>query len=328
MVINGAPLKRTKTNKHISNGVIYAYPIGVIDTGAAKLWDEGYRGNDVKVAVIDSGILQHSDLNNSVVFRKTYEGDPADSHGTHVAGTIAAAANGGFGVYGIAPNVKLYDYQVLGKNGGSERNFMLAVNDAIEKGVDIINASLATSEYNHYLERAVKNATGAGIIVVAAAGNRGTNTISYPSVFDGAVAVASYDVNKRKRHKTSATNKFVDIVAPGVDILSTADNEEYAYLTGTSMATPHVSGILALLIEKVKKSDEWTRTPTKQQIRKRALEMLYSNVIDIPSVGRDNSTGHGKLGYNYLDNTDFTHLSKNSHYYVSLKIDDIAKSGT
>ncbi len=129
-----------------------------------------------------------------------------------------------------------------------------AINYAISKNVDIISMSLGGPKDTKELHDAVINAVSKNILVVCAAGNRGdngnsaTDEFDYPGSYDEVVAVGAIDKNKSIA-RFSNSNKFVDLVAPGVGILSTYKNKSYATLSGTSMATPHVSGALALLIE-------------------------------------------------------------------------------
>jgi len=228
-------------------------PIGVSQVGAPFLWEET-KGEGVTVGVIDSGIADdHPDLEGNIADAVDFtgSGDPCDynGHGTHVSGTIAAD-NQGKGIVGVAPNAKILSLKALSSEGyGSMLWTMNALRYAIDKEVDVINMSLGGPHLPR-LHKLVKEATNKGITVVAASGNEGdglifTPEISFPGYYPESVQVGAIDFNGRLAY-FSNTNENVDVLAPGVNILSTYPNGQYARLDGTSMATPHISGLIAL----------------------------------------------------------------------------------
>jgi subtilisin family serine protease len=179
-------------------------------------------------------------------------------HGTHVAGIIAARDNG-FGVIGVAPEAALYAVKVLDANGsGSFSAVASGIVWAVKNGMHVINMSLGGSSYSQALADAVKAAADAGVLVVSAAGNSGCcDTVLYPAKLPESMAIAAVDANDQ-RASFSSTGMEVDVAAPGVAILSTVptgscklcDPSGYRTLSGTSMATPHVSGTGALLMSR------------------------------------------------------------------------------
>ena len=217
-----------------------------------------HMGAGVKVAVIDSGIDHtHPDLAANYAGGWNYvhgNNDPMDDHGhgTHVAGTIAALRDGN-GVVGAAPEAKLYALKVLDSRGGGDTaNMIAALEWAVENGIQITNHSYGTSsDPGTIFKEAFDNAYAAGVLHVCAAGNsgnpagRGDNVI-YPARYDSCIAVASSD-SKDRRASTSSTGPAVEFIAPGVSIRSTVLNGGYANGSGTSMASPHVAGVAALV---------------------------------------------------------------------------------
>src|SRR5439155_17729046 len=204
----------------------------------------------------------HPDLQGNCNYGVSYVkgSKPLDDHGhgTHVAGIIAARDNG-FGVIGVAPEATLYAVKVLDANGsGSFSAVASGIVWAVKNGMHVINMSLGGSSYSQALADAVAAASAAGVLVVSAAGNAGCcDTVLYPAKLPGSMAVAAVDVNDQ-RASFSSTGVEVDVAAPGVAILSTVptgscklcDSSGYRTLSGTSMATPHVSGVGALLMSR------------------------------------------------------------------------------
>jgi subtilisin family serine protease len=237
--------------------------IGVIDTGIDinhpdlkdKIWvntgetpNDGID-NDKNGYIDDVNGWNFYDKNNRMFIR-----GEEDFHGTHVAGTIAAKANN-MGVIGVAPNVKIMPLKFIGPWGGYESDAILAIEYAKSKGVKILNNSWGGGENAQALKDAIKNS---GILFIAAAGNDGMNTDAspmYPAAYDlpNILSVASVNNTGNLSFFSNYGSKSVDVAAPGEGILSTFPiwdedySNAYEYLDGTSMATPHVSGIAALV---------------------------------------------------------------------------------
>ncbi len=189
------------------------------------------------------------------------QGDPFDDneHGTHVAGTIGAVGNNDLGVAGVNHSVKMMALKFMdAKGGGRLSDAILAidymVDQKVNRGVNIkvANNSWGGGGYSAALRAAIERARNAGIIFVAAAGNAGQDNDlfpSYPSSYevDNVVSVAATGQDKRLASFSNRGAESVDIAAPGVEIVSTLPGNNYGQLSGTSMATPHVTGALALL---------------------------------------------------------------------------------
>jgi subtilase family serine protease len=243
------------------------------DIDAPEAWAILRGSSAITVAVIDSGIdYNHPDLaanyagGDDFVF---FDGDPMDDHGhgTHVAGTIAAALDNltgtpaeAEGVVGVAPNARIRAYKVCRSDGTCD-DFAIqqAIARAITDGANVINMSLGESAYSQSLDDAVQDAWTAGLVIVAGAGNDGTTAPFYPAALDNVISVAAFDEDHR-RPSFSNYGSWVDISAPGNVIMSTyplaacggvsttpGDTGCYTWSTGTSMATPHVSGAAALV---------------------------------------------------------------------------------
>jgi len=289
-------LAKNPNVKSIESEVIFTINEDIIEWGIAKVeapkaWAQGYTGSGVKVGIIDTGIAPHDDLiiaggANFVDTASSYYDD--NGHGTHVAGTVAALDNG-IGVIGVAPGAQLYAIKVLNSTGsGTLSDIIEGIDFAISEQLDIINMSLGTSTDSPALHTAVDAAYNSGILVVASAGNSGKRVITvdnvgYPAKYESAIAVAATDVNNL-RASFSSTGPAVEVAAPGVYVRSTYLNNGYATMSGTSMAAPHVSGHLALMIQAF---------PNKTPLEIRALLQLY--VLDLGSVGRDWAFGYGLI---------------------------------
>lgn len=227
-------------------------PWGVDRIDADLAWATN-TGAGIKVAVLDTGIsLSHPDLVvaggiNTINPRKNANDD--NGHGSHVAGIIAAVDND-IGVIGVAPQASLYAVKVLSKTGsGWVSDIIEGVQWSIANGMQVINMSLGTSSDVQSFHDALTAASSAGIVLVAAAGNSGPddNTVEYPAKYAEVIAVSATD-NADAITSWSSRGPDVELAAPGASILSTYKGTGYATLSGTSMASPHVAGTAALVL--------------------------------------------------------------------------------
>jgi thermitase len=292
------------------NDPLFGQLYGLAEMQASAGWDTAGlasfpSGNGVKVGIVDTGIdANHEDLVGQTadcagvksfgILGGLFGADPTivagkcvddNDHGTHVAGTVAAIANNGKGVAGVAFNSRLSICKALSSSGsGAISGVANCIRWAAQQGVKVISMSLGGGA-STTLQQAVQAAwnNGNGAVVVAAAGNDGNSTVSYPAGYPEAVSVAAVDSSNAHASFSNA-NSDVEVAAPGVNVLSTKRGGGYVAFSGTSMATPHVSGVAALI---------WGRNPSFNALQVR--NKLDASVDDKGAAGRDPSYGFGRV---------------------------------
>ena len=280
-----------------------SYQWHMAEVGVPAVWADA-TGVGVTVAVVDTGVTAGADgftnmLGGWDFADRDDRPDDADGHGTHVAGTVCQATNNGYGTVGVAPDATLLPVRVLGSGGsGSLADVADGIVWAVDEGADIINLSLGAGGGARALEAAVQYARDSGVLVVAASGNDGRGTVSYPAAYDGVLAVGAVDFDGA-RAPYSNGGSALDLVAPGGDTSVDANRDGYVdgvlqetwsngrasfqFLQGTSMAAPHVAGAGALLVELVGRDPD------------RIEELLLSTAVDAATSGWDSGTGWGRL---------------------------------
>lgn len=259
---------------------------------AQSMWKQSKKGAGIKIAVIDSGCdINHVSLKDSIAGVRNFTTEDNKNprivtdrvgHGTHVAGIIAANEDKNI-MSGVAPDAELYILKAIDKTGSGKLSWVInAINYAVELEVDIISMSLGMPESDPKLERAINNAVKKGISVVCAAGNEGDTNYddfeySYPAAYVDVISVGAVD---KKSVPASFTNSnlVIDCVAPGVDIVSTYPNNTYASLSGTSMATPYVTGSIALI-------KNWSRETFQRELTEQELYaqlIKFTKTLDYP----------------------------------------------
>ncbi|HAZ45447.1 MAG TPA: hypothetical protein DDW76_27940 [Cyanobacteria bacterium UBA11369] len=246
---------------------------------APEVWHQGYTGQGIVVAVIDTGVdYTHRDLDSNIWINPneiagnnldddrngfvddvrgwdfvTDDSAPMDEegHGTHVAGIIAAE-NNSFGTTGVAFNAKIMPVRVLGKTGGSQSDIAAGIRYAVDNGADIINLSLGGDFTSAQEANAIRYAAQKGVVVVMAAGNESQSQPVYPARYSTQFGIAVGAVNRNNQmagfsNKAGAT-QLDYVVAPGVNIYSTWTGNSYGFASGTSMASPYVAGVAALTL--------------------------------------------------------------------------------
>ena len=211
------------------------------------------RGEGISVAVLDSGVDEgHLDLpelhGGSNTINAAHWGTDVNGHGTHVAGIIAAVDNN-LGVVGVSPKIDLYSVKVVDDSGsGSYSNLIEGIEWAHDNNISIINMSLGGPGYSESLKDAVDKAYGGGALLVASAGNGGESmdNVLYPARYNSVIAVSASDSDDNLAY-FSSRGPSVELIAPGANILSLYPGNYMAWMNGTSMAAPHVSGAAAVL---------------------------------------------------------------------------------
>jgi subtilisin family serine protease len=267
------------------------------------------RGQNVRVAVLDTGIDEaHPDLMDAIddardFTRSRFGPIDRNGHGTHTAGTIGARENN-VGVIGVAPECRLLIGKVLSDDGaGNSATVAAGIDWACDSGAQIISLSLGSPQPDAVLLAAITRASQKGVFIIAAAGNDGRdNSVNYPARWRDTIAVGAVDENGQLA-PFSSRGPEVDIAAPGENILSTWLDRGYAKLSGTSMATPFVSGVVALAVALHRDADD-IRTPlrTVNDLR----DHLARTAIDAGTPGHDDSFGWGLVNPDSILTTDDT----------------------
>jgi subtilisin family serine protease len=279
---------------------------GVKHIGAGEVHPTN-SGEGVKVAILDTGIdYTHPDLDDNYAGGYDFvngDPDPFDdhAHGTMVAGVVAAEDNGS-GVVGVAPRAQLYALKVLDDTGtGYISHVMEALQWAVNHDIDIVNMSLGFSNDSSIFHTTIINADEAGVVLVAAAGNENPcpgspedNNVLYPARFDEVIAVAATDQSDA-RFCSSSTGPAVELAAPGVSVWTTypvdPDRPDYAWASGTSLASPHVAGAAALVLASSIADDN-------DDVRL----WLQGTADDLGAAGRDTWYGFGLVDVRSLAN--------------------------
>ena len=255
------------------------------DIRAVEAWDIATGNPDVIIGVIDSGISPHPELAGRIlpginIPNSTTVANDVCNHGTHVAGIIAATRNNGVGIAGLCSEAKLLPVVIVNPCSGLESWLADGIVWAVDNGADILNMSLQYSVGSDYLRAAVQYAAVRGIPMVAATGNA-NSAVAFPARWPEVVAVASVTA-ANVRAPTSNYGPEVNIAAPGDQIYSLNSSGGYAFKSGTSMATPHITGIMALM-------RQLNPGMTFDEMR----DAIDETARDVGAAGWDIYTGHG-----------------------------------
>lgn len=292
-----ATLQIENTSSSILTTITPNWNINAVN--AQKAWASGLTGQNVKVAVIDTGVAINSSLPN--VKRYSFVDDnpttridesspyDIDGHGTFVSGIIAASLTSSqlYGnIVGIAPDATIYSLKVFEKDGASMESILKALEWSIENKIDIVNMSLGTPDDDPILKNAIQAAYNSGLTIVAAVGNDGVGKdVEYPARYEDVIAVSSVDRSNQISYFSNTGSK-VEFTAPGSDIYSLGIYSKFKKGSGTSFAAPHVTGFLALLAQQYPDYNN-------EKLRK----VLRNYTIDLGSKGKDPYYGYGLVNY-------------------------------
>ena len=249
------------------------------------------RGSEaVRVAVVDTGVdLDHPDLQQNLIdgvniVNPDLPPDDDVGHGTHVAGVIAATVNNTEGVAGISWYNKVMPVKVLDETGaGSTYSVAQGIIWATDNGARVINMSLGNYVDAEFLHDAIRYAYERDVVLIAATGNDNTDDPGYPAAYPEVFAVSATDA-WNERAIFSNYGDYVDVVAPGVNIASTYAGSQYAALSGTSMASPHVAALAAMI-----------RSVNPDLTNAEVMEIMRTSVVDLGDAGRDKYYGYGLI---------------------------------
>ena len=261
----------------VPNDTYYSYQWGLPKISAPAAWDTTHGDPNVEIGIVDTGIdSSHPDLTGkidkaadctiSTACVSVSSSIDDNGHGSHVAGIAASNTNNSLGVAGVGYNTHLISAKVLDSTGSGYYSWVAdGIVWAADNGAKVISLSLGGSSSSSVLQDAVNYAWGKGAVVVAAAGNNGSTAPSYPGYYSNVISVAATDSNDKKASFSNYGN-WVTVAAPGVNILSSYKGG-YSYLSGTSMATPFVSGLAGLLFGQ---HPTWTNSDVRNQIQSTA----------------------------------------------------------
>lgn len=270
--------------------------------GVTEAWDIQSH-EPTTVAVLDSGVEKdHEDLKDNLLTGKHFyvdnkgqlkdDNDYSDEigHGTHVSGIIAAVSNNGVGVAGVSPYTRILPVKIVGDFGIDDASIAAGIKYASDKGAQVINMSLSGPDKSEVLVDGVSYAYSKGCTIVAASGNEGDFLIrEYPAALDHVIAVGATDRSPEASTSEyiapfSSAGDYIDVCAPGTRILSTYPTGSYYYESGTSMATPGVVGVAALIKSKNPSADPDT-----------VEKILEWTSLDLGDPGRDQFFGYGRV---------------------------------
>lgn len=266
----------------------YQWNLPAIETELG--WNLSKGSNEVIVSVVDTGVqINHPDLKgklltgyNAITSGSTPEDDVG--HGTHVSGIIGALVNNGEGVAGISWYNKILPVKALDNSGaGTTYSVAEGIIWAADNGAKVINLSLGNYAESQFLHDAIKYAYDRDIVIVSAAGNDNTERPGYPAAYPEVIAVAATNPSGEKA-SFSNFGDYVDVAAPGESIASTYPGSQYAALSGTSMASPHVAALAGLI-----------RSLNPNLTNTEVTDLITSNAIDLGTPGHDKYYGWGQI---------------------------------
>lgn len=266
----------------------YQWNLPAIETNRG--WNISKGSEEVVIAVVDTGVdLGHTDLAGQLVSGYNVikpDSDPSDDvgHGTHVAGIIGALVNNGEGVAGMSWYNKIMPVKALDASGsGTTYAVAEGIIWATDRGAKVINMSLGNYADSQFLHDAVKYAYDRDVLLVAASGNDNTERPGYPAAYPEVLAVGATNQDM-SRAEYSNYGDYIDVTAPGTNIASTFPGNQYAALSGTSMASPHVAAMAGLI-----------RSLNPDLTNREVMDLMISQAVDLGEKGKDKYYGNGRI---------------------------------
>ncbi|OAJ73416.1 peptidase S8 [Brevibacillus sp. SKDU10] len=277
-------------NKQPNDTYYKRYQWNLNQLGMEQSWEITEGSSQVIVAVVDTGVdLTHPEfkgklVNGYNVLNGSKRPQDDNGHGTHVAGIIAARTNNQDGIAGISWKSKIMPIKAIGADGsGSAIDIAQGIEWAVDHGASIINLSVGNYVSSAALKAACTYADQNDVVLVAATGNDASEQPSYPAAFPEVIGVSAVDQDENLA-EFSNYGKTVSVVAPGVDIPSTYIYKDYAALSGTSMACPHVAAVASLI-----------RSVNPSLSNKQVRQILEKTATDLGAPGRDSLYGYGYI---------------------------------
>ncbi|MCM3125427.1 MULTISPECIES: S8 family peptidase [unclassified Mesobacillus] len=261
-------------------------------TGHSSRSRLGFTTGDehIIIAVIDTGVdLDHPDLSRRLtngynVLENNDFPDDDNGHGTHVSGIIASETNNQEGIAGITWYNKIMPIKAMGAEGyGTTFDIAKGIIWAVDHGANVINMSLGNYQPSSLLKEAIDYAYNKNVVMISAAGNENTMQPSYPAAYPEVLSVSAVD-NTGRRASFSNYGDYIDVSAPGVQITSTYFNQQYAALSGTSMASPHVAGLAGLLL-----------SANPNLTNREVIDIIKNSAYDLGIPGNDSDFGNGLI---------------------------------
>lgn len=290
-LFNGGRIGFEDETPEIPNDLLFSeYQWNLPITETNRGWKLSKGSDDVIVAVVDTGVdLKHPDLKGRLLDGYNViapDEAPNDDvgHGTHVAGIISANVNNGEGIAGMMWGGKILPVKALDKSGsGTTYSVAQGIIWATDHGAKVINMSLGNYADAEFLHEAIKYAYDHDVVLIAATGNDNTERPGYPAAYPEVLSVSATDANMQ-RASFSNYGDYIEVMAPGESIASTYPDNEYAALSGTSMASPHVAALAALV-----------RSINPELKNTEVMDIIRQNVIDLGDPGRDKYFGYGQI---------------------------------
>ncbi|MGH3087328.1 MAG: S8 family serine peptidase, partial [Rubrobacteraceae bacterium] len=265
---------------------LFRQQYGLKKPGFPTAWKRQGRG--MKVAVVDSGVaVNHRDIKGKVAAKYDFHNDnrtveDLNGHGTHIAGIIGAKTRNGVGVASGCPRCRIIAAKALDKNlNGFDSDIARAINWSVNRGAKVVNLSLGSDGGpKSVMKRSIDYANRKGAVVVAAGGNYGDGRRVWPAVYKNVISV-SYTDRRDRRSQNSSYGRWIDVAAPGVEIISTVPGG-YQRRSGSSFSAPHVSALAGILYG-------------QGRGRKAVIRRIKATATDIGPRGKDAYYGHGRI---------------------------------